>query len=504
MRTLLAAAALLLVAWVAYLPAVSVDGWGGTEGRRVEIVREMSASGDLVVPTLGLEPTLAKPPVFYWTLTAFEHLFGFSQWSMRAPSVLTLWLCALLVFAVLRRSHDELVGWIGALGILCSPVMLHHGGFAEIDPMFAAWTAASILVLGHGVGFGSRAALLGAGILGAGAMLTKGPPYFMFLAGPLLVWIRRQRCRGVAWFLVPLIVPTVAYYWVLDAHPAAAALASVAQEETVDRLFTYEWSHVLDIPMHFVRGIAIMLPFAFWMFAEFRGTHEAHLARAELQQRFCTGAALGAVLLLTLFPGRAVRYLLPAVILFNAGVAPGVCGFLRFPAELGPTPRAIVRGVGWLAALVLCVLPFLPYPMPGRSVALAGLLAVAPFFVTTRLRVVGYALAVPVLAAWTALADRSGMYEHGTRSSEDIRVLLREEIDARGIEDVSTFGHFTYSHVFGWDTLIPGDERMVRTPTTRWLLVEHRGELLPRPEGYVDRVRLRARRRTVVLMERDD
>ena len=55
MRSALGAAfVLFVVAVVANLPAWTFDGWGGTEGRRVEIVREMSASGDLVAIVVGV------------------------------------------------------------------------------------------------------------------------------------------------------------------------------------------------------------------------------------------------------------------------------------------------------------------------------------------------------------------------------------------------------------------------------------------------------------------
>lgn len=501
--TLRAGLGLLIVAVLANLPVWGFDGWLGTEGRRVEIVREMAAGGDLVVPTLGLEPTLAKPPLFYWCLTAFESVFGAGQFAMRAPSVLSLWLLAWFAFCVLRRSHDSLVGWIGGLGVLCSPVIIYHGAFAEIDPMFAALTCASILLLGHGVGFGRRGALVLAGFFGSLALLTKGPPYLLFFAGSLLVWLRHARGRGLLWFIVPLAIAPTMYYVVLQNQPAAAELAKVAQDETVNRLFTYELSHVLDIPVHFVRAGLIMLPFALFIFAEYRGVHEAQLANAELQQRFCTSAALGSVILLAVFPGHAVRYLLPAVLLFNCGVAPPVCGFVRFPAELGPTPKAIVRWLGVLGGIALCVLPWLAFPLPGRLVWFAGALAVAPLLVHSRARLLAYTLAVPVLAAWTVLPDRARNYEHGTRSSADVQALLIEQLESLGAAgEVATYGHFTYSHAFDWPDLLPGDEMLRRKPDSKFLLVERRGSIQTAGPGYVDRVRIRGRRKTLVVQER--
>src|SRR5262245_17274972 len=60
----LLAIATLLALW----PRADASEWRGTEARRVQIALEMAESGDLMVPTLGREQTLAKPPLFYWAL----------------------------------------------------------------------------------------------------------------------------------------------------------------------------------------------------------------------------------------------------------------------------------------------------------------------------------------------------------------------------------------------------------------------------------------------------
>jgi 4-amino-4-deoxy-L-arabinose transferase-like glycosyltransferase len=498
--------ALLALAVVANWPMWSLDAWMGTEGRRVQIAVEMARSGDFMVPTLGLEPTIAKPPLHYWVLASLVGLFGAGPLAMRAPSVLSLWLCAWLAFLTLRRSHGERVGALAGAGVLCSPAVLYHAGFAEIDPLFAALTAGSLLLLARGVAFGGRAALAAAGLCGALALLTKGPPYAMFLAGAALVWLRHRRLRGLPWFLVPLVLPSVAYYTALrGGFVDPDTLADVAGRESVGRVFTYEWHHLVDLPMHFVRAFLVSLPFGLFAAAEHRGSHEARLEPAEVQQRVCIGAAVGAVLILALFPGRSVRYLLPGVPLFVCAVAPAVAAFARYPHELRSGQRAIPRVLGLAGAIALCALPFLPFPLPWRSLGFAAVLAIAPWFVITRASLVGYALAIPVLAMWTIVADRMSFYERGVRSSADVEQLLVEELGRRGAwGDVATWGHVVNAYLLAAPQTVPGDEYMTRSPQTRYLVVEHRdGTTLEAPDGYVERVRIRARRRTVVLLERE-
>src|SRR5262245_46403779 len=46
------------------------------EGRYAEVVREMLARGDWVVPTLNRQPFYDKPPLFYWLVGGSFHVFG--------------------------------------------------------------------------------------------------------------------------------------------------------------------------------------------------------------------------------------------------------------------------------------------------------------------------------------------------------------------------------------------------------------------------------------------
>ena len=135
---------LLIVALLACWPQLMLADWHGTEGRRIQIALEMSRSGDWLVPTLGGQPTWAKPPLHYWVLAAAAHLSGVSFVGLRLPSVLGLFAVAVVAFSLLRRRFGERAGWMGALGILLSPIAIAEWPSAEIDPLFACLTAVSL------------------------------------------------------------------------------------------------------------------------------------------------------------------------------------------------------------------------------------------------------------------------------------------------------------------------------------------------------------------------
>lgn len=505
---------LLLLAIVGFWPQLSFPEWRGTEGRRVQIAFEMVESGDYMVPTLGHEVTLAKPPLQYWVLAAVMVLAGADdlqeldeldrRW-LRLPSVLAFWGLAWLVYQTLRSSHGSRAGWISAMGILLSPVILHEVPTAEIDPLFTCATVASVLLLARGVSFGGRGFLLGGGIVGGVALLTKGPPYLLFLTGPLLVWARRRRLSGCLWFAVPLVIVPLAYYLPLTQGAVGwPELTSVAGEESIGRALSHGWKHVLETPGYFLKSGLMVLPLGFWTLHEhrYRLTRDARMQGDELLLRFCSSSAVVAVLLLAVFPQRPTRYLLPIVPLFLTALGPAVAHYAEGDRPLTAIPRKVLAAIGVLGAVALLVLPFGPYPLPGRSIGLALLLALSPA-VASRRQIVGYALLIPLAAAWTAIPDRADHYLDSQRGLRPAAAVLAREVEALRVSDLESTGH-VHSALLLYAGLIPsGDERLRREPDAQWLLFEvPEGGRDPGFEGYSDRVRVKVHDRTFALKER--
>ena len=51
-----------------------------TEGRYVEVAREMVETGNWIEPTLGYRPHWAKPPLTYWAIAGGIKLLGVNEW----------------------------------------------------------------------------------------------------------------------------------------------------------------------------------------------------------------------------------------------------------------------------------------------------------------------------------------------------------------------------------------------------------------------------------------
>jgi 4-amino-4-deoxy-L-arabinose transferase-like glycosyltransferase len=176
--------AVLLV--VAIATAYAVGGslshslWSPDEPRVAEMGRRMLVTGDLVVPNLGGEPFLEKPPLYWWMMVPPYSLLGVSDRTARTVSALATALLLLLVFDLTRRIADARAGVFAAL------VLATMAGFADrstrcmVDPLLALWVflgywaMVACLFPRDGRGRPPATALLGLYVAAGLAFLTKG------------------------------------------------------------------------------------------------------------------------------------------------------------------------------------------------------------------------------------------------------------------------------------------------------------------------------------------
>lgn len=499
---LLRAAVLLLVTIAGLLPTLLTRGWEGTEGRRAQIALEMLRSGDWMIPTLGGEPTWAKPPLHYWTLAGCAHWFGDELVAMRLPAILFVFLAAWCAMELLRPWFGIRAGWVAALGMLTSPIVLREWPSAEIDPTFASFTAMSLWTLATGVARERRGLVVTSGVLAGLALLQKGPPFFLFAAGAYLVWWRRRGLRHALAHFVPMLLVAAAYFvplWTLRVAPDQM-MADVT-EETVGRVKYFEWEHIRAIPEYWLRAIAIQLPMGLWCFWEWRGARDARMDAGDVTLRMCSGAAVVAVALLTFFPGRPTRYLLPNVLLFGFAVAPAVAHYSRQLGPIGPIVRRVVHGTGAVGALVMLVLPF---TAQASALPIAFVLAIAPWLVRRPVHFVAWCFALPLVATFVVGFAGESSWQGESRLREAVGRVLRQRLDALGAtEGLATWGHVDSVVLLEAGVLPPGDEPGRRPPSAPWLLCEEKKEDAPRSfAGYTARARVCGSSKVFAVFER--
>ena len=76
---------------------------GADEPRYAQVAREMLTRHDWITPTLGGQPWLEKPALYYWQTMIAYSLFGVSDWAARLASAVDATLMVVAVYLFLRR-----------------------------------------------------------------------------------------------------------------------------------------------------------------------------------------------------------------------------------------------------------------------------------------------------------------------------------------------------------------------------------------------------------------
>ncbi|MBV8227890.1 MAG: glycosyltransferase family 39 protein [Verrucomicrobia bacterium] len=204
----------MLLLWAAiYLPGLGSVQLQHEEPRRALPALHMLASGDWLVPRVGSDPYLRKPPLLNWAIAISCKTFGsVSEWSVRLPSVLaTLALAAAIVVIAGRRWLGLQGGLIAAIFFLVNFTMIETGRLAELEAVYISLTGIALIL--WMTSWRNEAGpwqlwVLPAPFLALG-MLTKGPTHLLFFYGivlPVLVFGKNTRSLGHPAHFVSLVV----------------------------------------------------------------------------------------------------------------------------------------------------------------------------------------------------------------------------------------------------------------------------------------------------------
>src|SRR5206468_160838 len=141
------AVGVVLLVWaLIYLPALGSHEIKGEEGRRILPAVRMLETGDYIVPRVGSEPYLRKPPLINWLVAASFKIFGQrNEWTARLPSVLCVLTVALVFVTVASASLTQRGSIIAALVWLTNFGLIEKGRLIEIEALYVSLFAVAFI-----------------------------------------------------------------------------------------------------------------------------------------------------------------------------------------------------------------------------------------------------------------------------------------------------------------------------------------------------------------------
>ena len=337
------------------------DPWPADEPRFALIVRDMAASGQWLVPTVGGDLYADKPPLFFWIVGAFFVATGSMRFALLLPGLLAGLGSAVLVYDLARRLWDRTTGLMAGLALLATVQFVWQARQGQIDATLCFFTTLGLYGLLRHLLLGPAWGWYVAGWTAAGfGVITKGVGFLPLLvlipygvAGALGWVLRGRSALNWRWGLGPLAMLAAMSVWLIPmllASVGSPELAAYRHEilfgQTFDR-YAHAWHHnepfwyflVQVIPFLWLPLIALVP----WLWPHWRTSWIERDLRVWLPLAW----VLLVLLFFSLGSGKRGVYVLPAVPAFVLACAP----FLgKVASRRGP--RAMLFGVAAGIALL--------------------------------------------------------------------------------------------------------------------------------------------------------
>ncbi|MDH6353972.1 4-amino-4-deoxy-L-arabinose transferase-like glycosyltransferase [Dysgonomonas sp. PH5-45] len=288
------------------------------ESRNLATAQEMVHSSDFLIPRMNGELRLEKPPLPTWVAAVIETAIPENIVAQRcAAGIMATVMAFFLYLLVVRLTKNRSIGLISALILASCFNIILMGRTATWDIYCHSFMLGAIYFMV--AGFQEKGAQYGrfllAGLFMGLSFLGKGPVSFFALLLPFLIAyiaIYRPNVRGKigALVLMVLVCLIIAFWWplyIMAFHKEFAV--SVAQKESTSwinrnvRPWYYYWQFPAEAGIWALFWITSLM-FFYWKnkFAD----RKAYI--------FSIVWTFSAIVLLSCFPEKKTRYLLPILI----------------------------------------------------------------------------------------------------------------------------------------------------------------------------------------------
>ena len=311
---------LLVITFIAFVVNNGVLEANIMEARNLTSAREILLKNNWLEPTMNGELRLEKPPLPTWIAAATMYFTGQDNLSLlRLPSALAALLMVFFLFKLTTTlTDDHLLPFLVAGTAATSFYIFFMARDISWDIFCHSFMIGAIWLI-HKVlkaekpGYGE---LFGAGFLMGLSFMSKGPISFYSLLLPYLIarsfsygW-KEAANKKMALFIMVLTAIIIAIWWPLMiwiSHPEFSAL--IADQESAAwlsrsvRPFYHYWSFPVQSGVWAIMAsVALYFPYARLRIRQF-GNYT-----------FLSVWVISAVVLLSIFPEKKERYLLPVLL----------------------------------------------------------------------------------------------------------------------------------------------------------------------------------------------
>jgi len=266
-----------------YLGNVHLFDWD--EINFAEAAREMIVTGDYLNVRIDFVPFHEKPPLFIWLQAMSMHIFGINEFAARLPNAILGVITLLFLFNIGKNIFDEKFGLFWVLAYIGSILPHFYFKTAIIDPLFNLFMYAGIYYLFNYYSNNFKTKyIIFAGIVVAGAIMTKGPVGFLL---PTLAWVifiilkRKEYKYPIKDFFIYSIISIIpaAIWYVLIFLNSDSGLVSDFILYQIRLLTTGDAGHEGPFYYHFFVLLIGCFPASVLILRAFRNTKEDNISR---------------------------------------------------------------------------------------------------------------------------------------------------------------------------------------------------------------------------------
>jgi len=274
---------IFLVLLIGYFGWLGIIGLRAEEPRRALVSIEMMENGDYVMPHLLGWAYYNKPPLFNWVMIICFKLFGsFSEWVVRLPSVISLFVLAFLNWKIVKQYINKEVALLSSLFFLTSADILFYGSMnaGEIDLFYTFLVYLNITAIFIFLEKEQYLRLFALSYFLAGlGFMTKGIPSLAFQGLTIvtaLIWYKKIRLlfswkhlTGILIFI--LVAGGYVYLIYLKGEHTGFIVRQIKEASQRTGIESDATSNLLGIVTTPLEMIKILIPWSLFMIALFMG-----------------------------------------------------------------------------------------------------------------------------------------------------------------------------------------------------------------------------------------